>query len=81
VLIVSEKYAGEGWQCLDCLKMGAQRKPKACLYCGSAEIDKRPDLKEEMVSLALRYGARAEFVEDSPELDANGGIGALLKSR
>jgi len=80
-LIVSEKYAGEGWQCLDCLKMGAQRKPALCLYCGSGEIDKRPDLKEEMVSLALRYGARVEFVEDFPELDANGGIGVLLKSR
>jgi len=81
VLIVSEKYSGEGWQCRDCLKMGALRKPAFCIYCGSAEIDRRPDLKEEMVSLALRYGARVEFVDGSPELDANGGIGALLKSR
>jgi hypothetical protein len=80
-LVVSERFAGEGWQCTGCLKMGAVGKPRECVYCGGKEINRRPDLKEEMVSLALRYGAGVEFVEGSPELDANGGIGVLLKSR
>jgi peptide chain release factor subunit 1 len=80
-LVVSEKYAGEGWQCLECMKLGAVGKPRECPYCGGKEIDRRPDMKEEMVCLALRHGFKVEFVEGEPELDANGGIGALMRGR
>lgn len=80
-LVVSEKYVGEGWQCLDCMKLGALGKPKECPYCGGHQIDRRPDMKEEMVCLALRHGLKVEFVEGEPQLDSNGGIGALLRGR
>jgi hypothetical protein len=81
ILIVSERFAGDGWQCNGCLKLGAAAKPRVCIYCGRREINRRPDMKEEMVSLALGYGVGIEFVENSPELDANGGIAVLLKRR
>lgn len=80
-LVISEKYSGEGWQCADCLMLGALGKPKVCVYCGGQNIDKEPDMKEEMVGLALRRGVKVEFVEGAAELDKNGGIGALMKNR
>lgn len=80
-LVISEKFSGQGWQCADCLMLGALGKPKECIYCGSKSIDKNPDMKEEMVGLALRHGLKVEFVEGAPELDGNGGIGALLRNR
>ncbi len=80
-LVVSEKYVGEGWQCLNCMKLGALGKPKECPYCRGRQIDRRPDMKEEMVCLALRHGLKVEFVEGEPELDKNGGIGALMRGR
>jgi len=80
-LVLSGKYSGQGWQCLDCLKLGALGKPKQCPYCGSSSIDKNPDMKEELVGLALRHGLKVEFVEGLPELDKNSGIGALMRSR
>jgi len=80
-LVISEKYSGQGWQCADCLMLGALGKPKVCVYCGGKAIDKDPDMKEEMVGLALRRGVKVEFVEGSAELDQNGGIGVLMKNR
>jgi len=80
-LVISGKYSGQGWQCSDCLMLGALGKPKECIYCGSKAIDKNPDMKEEMVGLALRHGLKVEFVEGALELDDNGGIGALLRNR
>ncbi|MBU1355168.1 MAG: hypothetical protein KJ620_01220 [Candidatus Edwardsbacteria bacterium] len=80
-LVITEKYSGQGWQCADCLMLGALGKPKVCIYCGGKAIDKDPDMKEEMVGLALRHGVKVEFVEGARELEANGGIGVLLKNR
>lgn len=80
-LVMSEKYSGQGWQCQDCLKLGALGKPKQCPYCGSFTVDKNPDMKEELVGLALRRGLKVEFVEGAAELDKNSGIAALMRSK
>jgi peptide subunit release factor 1 (eRF1) len=80
-LVLSEKFSGQGWQCLDCLKLGVLGRPKQCPYCGSSDIDKNPDMKEEVVGLALRRGLKVEFVEGAAELDKNSGIGALMRSK
>jgi peptide subunit release factor 1 (eRF1) len=53
-----------------------------CPICGTA-TEPEPDLVEEAVEAALRNGSRVETVpagvEGADELEAAGGIGALLR--
>lgn len=79
-LVIDERYGGQGWQCNTCLRLGTGGRVGRCPYCGGADIDAGPDMKENLVELALRSGVKVEFVEGSKPLQANGGIGALLRN-
>lgn len=81
LLVINDKYSGEGWRCENCLRMGSGGQVKACPYCRSVEVNLAPDMKEEMVELAMRRGARVEFYRGNSDLNKYGGVGALLRSR
>jgi len=81
MLVISDKYSDEGWKCENCMRMGSGGKVNACPYCRSVEVDLAPDMKEEMVQLAIRRGARVEFYREGSDLDRYGRVGALLRSR
>jgi len=70
-----------GWTCLSCRAFGEGDPPAACPACGRATTLAVP-LREELGHRALALGARVRFVERgaSPAFDAEGGIGAVLKT-
>jgi peptide subunit release factor 1 (eRF1) len=81
VLVVSDKYAGRGWKCASCMQMGSGGKARNCPFCQGQEVAEATDMKEELVELAVRSGARVEFYSGVSELDKYGRVGALLRSR
>lgn len=81
LLVVSDRYAGRGWKCANCLQMGSGGRARNCPFCQSQEVAEAADMKEELVELAIRRGARVEFYSGKSELDRYGGVGALLRSR
>ncbi|MDI6739637.1 MAG: hypothetical protein QME74_04660 [Candidatus Edwardsbacteria bacterium] len=79
-LVIDERYDDQGWQCDNCLRLGAGGKVHRCPYCGSGDINHSPGMKEGLVELAVRHGVKVEFVRDSQPLRANGGVGVLLRA-
>ncbi|HTY08733.1 MAG TPA: Vms1/Ankzf1 family peptidyl-tRNA hydrolase [Candidatus Edwardsbacteria bacterium] len=79
-LVIDESYDGQGWQCDNCLRLGTGGKVTRCPYCNSGDINDGPDMKEALVQMAVRMGAKVEFVEGSKLLRASGGVGALLRT-
>lgn len=80
-LVLAEGFDGrEGWQCPDCRVIGEAPVPSACPFC-EAPVPDEVDLREAMVRRAERTGRRVEIVENHAELEALGGVGALLRYR
>jgi peptide chain release factor subunit 1 len=79
-LVVSLGMTAEGVRCPSCGHLAADGA--RCPICGTA-TEPEPDLVEEAVEAALRNGSRVETVpagvEGADELEAAGGIGALLR--
>jgi peptide subunit release factor 1 (eRF1) len=80
ILVIDERYNDQGWQCGTCLRLGTGGRVNRCPYCGGGDVDPGPEMKEGLVELALRQGAKVEFVRDSKSLNANGGVGALHRN-
>ena len=80
ILVIDERYDDQGWQCGTCLRLGTGGRVNRCPYCGGGDVDPGPEMKEGLVELALRQGAKVEFVRDSKSLNANGGVGALHRN-
>lgn len=81
LLVIADKYTGRGWKCGSCLQMGSGGKARNCPFCQGQEVAEATDMKEELVELAVRRGARVEFYSGASELDKYGRVGALLRSR
>ena len=79
-LVIDECYHGQGWQCDNCLRLGTGGKAARCPYCNSSDVNNCPDMEEALVQAAVRQGVKVEFVEGSKPLQANGGVGALLRT-
>jgi peptide chain release factor subunit 1 len=79
-LILDREFSVSGWRCVeDPALAGDGGVPSDCpVGPGPAEP---ADLREELVSQALRSGAEVEFVEGSEELARMGGVAALLRWR
>ena len=80
-LVIGETYNDEGWKCGNCLQLGAGGQVKKCPFCSSDQVARDSDMKEELVELAIRQGAKVEFYHGASELKKYGGVGALLRSR
>jgi peptide chain release factor subunit 1 len=76
VLVVPLGLAASGVRCPSCghLDLSGDR----CPVCGTATVGE-PDLVEEAVEAALRRGCRVETIPSPGDLEAFGGIGALLR--
>lgn len=79
-LVMDTNFNAEGWRCAaDLTMIGDGGSPEGCpVGAGPAEST---DLREAMVSLALRTGAYTEFVDGSDALCKAGGVAAILRWR
>jgi peptide subunit release factor 1 (eRF1) len=53
---------------------------KSCAVCGH-DTRGLSDVSDALVDLALRNGADIQFIDDAPELEKSGRVGALLRFR
>jgi peptide subunit release factor 1 (eRF1) len=77
-LVLDAAFQGEGWRSVeDPTQIGEGGQPKQSpIGYGAAE---KSDLREDLVTLALKTGAAVEFVEGSDVLARAGGVAALLR--
>ena len=75
-LLLSEGYRAPGYQCGGCGYLAAQ-SADSCPFCGGA-FNQIEDAVEFAVRKVMRDGGEVEIVR-SPELQAAGGIGGLLR--
>lgn len=75
-LVVAADLRAEGRRCPRCGHLSPS-EPR-CAACG-AETRASDDVVEEAVELAVRQARRVETIGGAPELEALGGIGALLR--
>ena len=82
MLVLAEGYRAEpGLRCETCSLIHAkQDKTTTCSNCGSSDL-RDLDMREEMVRLAVQYGATVEVVPDHDVLMRFGGVGCLLRYR
>lgn len=76
-LVVCQGAAAPGALCGNC---GALSLPAATCATCRARMERTEDVIAHAVERAAHDGARVEFVSDNMDLDALGGIGALLRS-
>jgi peptide chain release factor subunit 1 len=76
-LLISEGFKAEGFRCLGCGYITAQ-KIYQCKYCGS-KFEKIPDAVESSVRRVLQDGGEVEVLHDNPTLQKHGDIGGLLR--
>ncbi len=81
VLVISENYRDQGWQCQRCLQLGSGGLAAKCPFCQAEKISSEIDMKEALVEAAVRRGARVEFYSGRSELDKYQGVVALQRSR
>lgn len=77
VLVVSDGFRAPGFRCRSCTYLTAQEL-SACPFCGG-EIQRIDDAVELAIQRVAEQGGSIEIIEDSPELDQAGGIGAVLR--
>ena len=81
VLVLASAYeAPDGWACGRCDAADVGDLPPACPLCGKRTIHET-NLKEELVRVAERVGAKIEIVHESDVLFDIGGVGCLLRYR
>jgi peptide subunit release factor 1 (eRF1) len=76
-LVVSAGYHAPGYRCQSCSYLTAQALA-GCPFCGGS-IHEIPDAVELAIQRAMQQGIEVEIVEKKDQLDAAGGIGALLR--
>ena len=78
VLLVSQDMKAAGWKCEPCQRLGLGHR-KICRSCQRPATE--VDLIEELVEYAHRTDAEVDFIADNEELEALGGVAALLRYR
>ena len=77
-LVVEEGWAAPGFVCPSCDYLSIN-EAEHCLFCGTANALRVPDVVERAVHKALLQDAGVEVISDNPELAQAGHIGALLR--
>ena len=75
-LLLAEKFKKEGYSCRACGRL-SEDTPDGCPLCGEPVTP--TDLPEAMVVAAIQRGGEVDEMVDHPELDAMGGVAALLR--
>src|SRR5579859_40708 len=78
-LLIGRGLAAEAVECTNCRHLDT-RMVKSCAVCGK-ETRELSDVSDALVDLALRNGAEIRFIDDAPELEKHGRVGALLRFR
>jgi peptide chain release factor subunit 1 len=78
-LIVSGNFHAEAAECPYCRHLDT-RMVRHCAVCGNPTRE-LGDVTDALVDLALRNGADIEFIDDDPDLEKAGHIGAQLRFR
>jgi peptide subunit release factor 1 (eRF1) len=78
-LLVSRDFKSEAVECTNCRHLDT-RMVETCAVCGN-KTRELSDVSDALVDLALRNGAEIRFVDNDPELEKAGRVGALLRFR
>ncbi|HET9182399.1 MAG TPA: hypothetical protein VFP59_09720 [Candidatus Angelobacter sp.] len=78
-LLVSRDFKSEAVECTNCLHLDT-RMVERCAVCGN-KTRELSDVSDALVDLALRNGAEIRFIDNDPELEKAGRVGALLRFR
>lgn len=78
-LLVSRDFHSEAVECTNCKHLDT-RMVATCAVCGNKTRELR-DVSDALVDLALRNGAEIRFIDNDPELEKAGHVGALLRFR
>ena len=78
VLLLSQGLKAGGWKCEPCQHLGLGQR-EVCRSCHQPVT--QVDLIEELVEYAHRTDAEVDFIVDNEELEALGGVAALLRYR
>ena len=78
-LLVSRDFQAEAVECTNCRHLDT-RMVKTCAIC-SRETRHLSDVSDALVDMAVRNGADIKFIDDDPDLERAGRIGALLRFR
>jgi peptide subunit release factor 1 (eRF1) len=78
-LLIGRGLKAEAVECTNCRHLDT-RMVKSCAVCGH-DTRELSDVSDALVDLALRNGADIRFIDDAPELEKSGRVGALLRFR
>jgi peptide subunit release factor 1 (eRF1) len=78
-LLVARDFSSEAVECTNCGHLDTRMVP-SCAVCGN-KTRELSDVSDALVDLALRNGAEIRFVDNDPELEKAGRLGALLRFR
>jgi peptide chain release factor subunit 1 len=79
ILLVSRDFHSEAVECTNCKHLDTRMVP-TCAACGNKTRELR-DVSDALADLALRNGAEIRFIDNDPELEKAGRVGALLRFR
>lgn len=77
ILLVAEGYTQAGHRCRDCAYVGADYTP-SCPIC-SGPMEEVEDAVDTAIRRAIDLGMEVEVVQDNPDLEQAGHIGAILR--
>jgi peptide chain release factor subunit 1 len=75
-LVLSERFSVQGWRCRRCGAIGAGG---VAICTGCSRSAQSAEVGEEMLQEVIRQGGTVNIVRDQPQLEAAGGVGALLR--
>lgn len=78
-LLVSRDFQAEAVECTNCGHLDT-RMVKNCAVCNQ-ETRHLNDVSDMLVDMALRNGAEIQFVDNNPDLERAGRVGAVLRFR
>jgi len=78
-LLIGRGFTAEAVECTNCRHLDT-RMVKTCAVC-QHETRELSDVSDALVDLALRNGAGIQFIDDAPEFEKDGRVGALLRFR
>jgi peptide subunit release factor 1 (eRF1) len=78
-LLLARNFQAEAVECTNCRHLDT-RMVKSCAVCQHETRELR-DVSDALVDLALRNGADIQFIDEDPELEKSGRVGALLRFR
>ncbi len=78
IMLVAEGFTAPGYICPSCDYLSVD-ETEHCLFCGTAQALRAPDIVERAIHKAILQDAKVEIISGNPALIQQGSIGALLR--